>query len=77
MTYLLVTAVNWTGQPEFVASLPSWSCGFDSRRLLKLIDFFRFGVPIDLDPGLSIGRRAYACGIAPAESRSSNIVLLT
>ena len=35
MTYLLVTAANWSGRPEFVTSLPSWSCGFDSRRPLR------------------------------------------
>ena len=32
--YLLVTATSWGGRPEFVTSLPSWSCGFDSRRPL-------------------------------------------
>ena len=34
MPYLLVTAASWTGRPEPVTSLPSWSCGFDSRRPL-------------------------------------------
>jgi hypothetical protein len=32
MLYLLVTAAKWSSRPECVASLPSWSCGFDSRR---------------------------------------------
>jgi hypothetical protein len=34
MPYLLVTAANWKDQPWYVTSLPSWSCGFDSRRPL-------------------------------------------
>jgi len=29
--YLLVTAANWSSEPECPTSLPSWSCGFDSR----------------------------------------------
>src|SRR5262249_38414347 len=33
--YLLITAANWIGRPESVTSLPSWSCGFDSRRPLS------------------------------------------
>ncbi len=33
--YLLVTAANWDGRSECVTSLPSWSCGFDSRRPLR------------------------------------------
>src|SRR5262249_54857743 len=33
--YLLITAANWIGRPESVTSLPSWSCGFDSRRPLR------------------------------------------
>ena len=32
MPYLLVTAASWRGLRESVTSLPSWSCGFDSRR---------------------------------------------
>jgi hypothetical protein len=35
MPYLLVTAANWSGEPGCVTSLPSWSCGFDSRRPLQ------------------------------------------
>jgi hypothetical protein len=35
MLYILVTAVNWRGLPESVTSLPSWSCGFGSRRPLS------------------------------------------
>jgi hypothetical protein len=35
MVYLLVTASNWSGRPECVTSLPSWSCGFDSRPPLQ------------------------------------------
>ncbi len=46
MPYLLVTAANWKDQPWYVTSLPSWSCGFDSRRPLQFIINFRFGVPI-------------------------------
>jgi hypothetical protein len=34
MSYPLITAANRSGQPELVTSLPSWSCGFDSRRPL-------------------------------------------
>jgi hypothetical protein len=30
--HFLVKAVNSTGRPEPVSSLPSWSYGFDSRR---------------------------------------------
>jgi len=48
MLYLLVTAANWRGQPGCVTSLPSWSCGFDSRRSLHFINNFRFGVPVSL-----------------------------
>jgi hypothetical protein len=33
--YVLVTAANWSGRPECVTSLPSWSCGFGSRRPLS------------------------------------------
>ena len=42
--YLLVTAANWNGRPGSVTSLPSWSCGFDSRRPLQLAGFFRLTV---------------------------------
>jgi hypothetical protein len=35
MLYILVTAANWRGLPHCVTSLPSWSCGFDSRRPLS------------------------------------------
>ena len=34
MLYLLVTVANGRSLPECVTSLPSWSCGFDSRRPL-------------------------------------------
>ena len=34
MLYLLVTGASWSGLPECVTSLPSWSCGFDSRHPL-------------------------------------------
>jgi hypothetical protein len=44
MLYVLVIAPNWSGWPGCVTSLPSWSCGFDSRRPLQLVDFFRFTV---------------------------------
>jgi hypothetical protein len=77
MLYVLVIAANWSGRPGCATSLPSWSCGFDSRRPLQFINFSRFGVPIDLDPGLSIGRRAYSCDISTAKLQSSNIVMLT
>ena len=40
MSYLLVTAVNLSGRPWCVTSLPSWSCGFDSRRPLQFVAFF-------------------------------------
>ena len=33
--YILVAALNWAGGPRCVTSLPSWSCGFDSRRPLS------------------------------------------
>jgi hypothetical protein len=55
MLYVLVIAANWSGRPGCVTSLPSWSCGFDSRRPLQFIDFFRFGVPIDPDPAFLSG----------------------
>jgi len=35
MLYVLVTAANRSGPQECVTSLPSWSCGFDSRRPLS------------------------------------------
>ena len=35
MVHLLVTATNWSGRAECVTTLPSWSCGFDSRRPLQ------------------------------------------
>jgi len=39
MPYLLVTAAaNWSRHSECVTSLPSWSCGFDSRRPLQFIN---------------------------------------
>jgi hypothetical protein len=34
MLYLLVTAANCRSRPGCGSSLPSWSCGFDSRRPL-------------------------------------------
>jgi hypothetical protein len=37
MLYLLVKAANGSRRPEFISSLPSWSCGFDSRRPLREI----------------------------------------
>jgi hypothetical protein len=40
MSYLLVTAANWNDRPECVTSLPSWSCGFDSRRPLRFTGVF-------------------------------------
>ena len=46
MLYLLVTAANWSGRRECVTSLPSWSCGFDSRRPLRgSVVFFGFIFP--------------------------------
>ncbi len=33
--YLLVMAAKCSSRPECVTSLPSWSCGFDSRRPLR------------------------------------------
>jgi hypothetical protein len=41
MVYLLVTALTGSRRPEFVTSLPSWSCGFDSRRPLHKSLFLR------------------------------------
>jgi len=35
MLYLLVTAANWNSRAGCANSLPSWSCGFDSRRPLQ------------------------------------------
>jgi hypothetical protein len=35
MLYILVTGANLRGLPDCVTSLPSWSCGFDSRRPLS------------------------------------------
>src|SRR5271169_3130419 len=35
MLYLLVTELTGSRRPECVTSLPSWSCGFDSRRPLR------------------------------------------
>ena len=35
MSFLLATAANRSGWPGCVASLPSWLCGFDSRRPLS------------------------------------------
>jgi hypothetical protein len=43
--YLPVTATNWRDRPKYVTSLPSWSCGFDSRRPLQAIESFQFYVP--------------------------------
>ena len=37
MVHLLVTATNWSGRAECVTTLPSWSCGFDSRRPLRVL----------------------------------------
>ena len=44
MLYVLVMPANWSVRPGCVTSLPSWSCGFDSRRPLQLAGFFRFCV---------------------------------
>ena len=41
MLYLLVTAADWRGRPVRVTSLPSWSCGFDSRRPLHRLSLHR------------------------------------
>ena len=38
--YLLIMAAKCSSQPECATSLPSWSCGFDSRRPLQLSSFF-------------------------------------
>jgi hypothetical protein len=46
MSYLLVKAANRSDGPECVTSLPSWSCGFDSRRPLQLPVFSRFTVQL-------------------------------
>jgi hypothetical protein len=43
---VLVTAANWASPPEHTTSLPSWSCGFDSRRPLQFVGLLRFFVPI-------------------------------
>jgi hypothetical protein len=40
MSFLLVTAANRSGCPGCVTSLPSWSCGFDSRRPLQFTGLF-------------------------------------
>ena len=48
MLYVLVIAANRSGRPGCVTSLPSWSCGFDSRRPLRgnftFMKNFRFTV---------------------------------
>jgi hypothetical protein len=37
MLYLLVTVANWSSRTKCCTSFPSWSCGFDSPRPLRLI----------------------------------------
>jgi hypothetical protein len=65
--YLLVTAANWDGRPERVTSLPSWSCGFDSRRPLQFAGFFRFRVPVGNGSGFPPGRKLAYYDISPAQ----------
>ena len=38
MAYLLVTAANWSGRPEFVTSLPSHYTPGDGRHGVKIPD---------------------------------------
>src|SRR5580693_1935574 len=40
MLYALVIPANWSVRLGYVTSLPSWSCGFDSRRPLQFTSFF-------------------------------------
>ena len=77
MSYLMVIAANWSGRSGCVTSLPSWSCGFDSRRPLQFIKDFRFGVPTCPRLESSTGPQACLCDVSPAQSQSSNIVMLT
>jgi hypothetical protein len=39
-SHLLVKGINWASRLGCKTCLPSWSCGFDSRRPLQLISFF-------------------------------------
>ena len=77
MVYPLVTAASLGGWPEFVSSLPSWSCGFDSRRPLQLGGLFRFCVSICPRLKSSTGPQAWPCDVPPAKLQSSNLVMLT
>ena len=64
---LLVTAANPSGHRECATSLPSWSCGFDSRRPLQLINNFRSAVRVMTGScRLSVGETVYS-DIFPAE----------
>ena len=64
--YLLVTAANWDGRPECVTSLPSRSCGFDYRRPLQFVGFFRFRVSACPRFKSSIGSHECQCDVSPA-----------
>src|SRR5215472_13291011 len=71
ISYLLVTGDNWRGLPEFVTSLPCWSCGFDSCRPLQLTGFSRFTVRLDPDATSDFDGRRFSLSLVlrRAESR--------
>ena len=75
MSYLLITAANRSGQPEFVTSLPSWSCGFDSRRPLSTSlvseSVSRYGAGLRRQSELRGSAAASQCPCFPSEASSS------
>jgi len=73
--YILVTDASWGGPPESVASLPSWSCGFDSRRPLRFLPGPAQGSFLVNGPHLTETRSSSACPICATGAPASCTLL--
>ena len=88
MLYVLVIPANWNGRPGRVTSLPSWSCGFDSRRPLDLYwksydafarprRIYRVTTTLSVKPVLYMRQRECPVRLQPPTGKSATLSLST